>query len=342
TPPTTPRPPPPDPVALYTAMGTEMASLPSFSLSVSIMKVEKTVPEHIEIDIVVPDRVRISFGALGAGEAFEWTQVLVIGGDLYLRFPGSPGEWVSIPPEQKVREEVPDVFEFLSTVFDSVSELSYVGRETVEGVSIHRVQGAVGAGALALRRALDTPSLEERAQSLDRRLMCPVCPAETIDQTQAEIALQMRQMVRSKLQAGEGEQQIMDYFVDKYGQSVLAELPAEDALAHLWIGAADSLLYRLRLEISPGGDILEIEFSLFGSSMAIEPPESFQDITLFETLSGGAIVGTLISTLPREHQECLIDRLGEEAYDALVSGTPVLGLNVALAIQECLQPLFGD
>ncbi|MFQ5872739.1 MAG: cytochrome c-type biogenesis protein CcmH, partial [Dehalococcoidia bacterium] len=83
--------------------------------------------------------------------------------------------------------------------------------------------------------ASNPASLEERAQSIDRRLMCPVCPAETIDQTQAELGVQMRELVRQKLRAGESEEQIFDFFVDKYGKSVLAEPPAEGFNLVVWI-----------------------------------------------------------------------------------------------------------
>ena len=50
--------------------------------------------------------------------------------------------------------------------------------------------------------ATEPPTLEERAQSIDQRLMCPVCPAETIDQSQADVAIQMRELVREKLRPG--------------------------------------------------------------------------------------------------------------------------------------------
>lgn len=88
---------------------------------------------------------------------------------------------------------------------------------------------------VGLNCASNPATLEERAQSLDRQLMCPVCPAETIDQSQAEIALQMRDLVRAKLQAGESEQQILDFFVDKYGRSVLSEPPAEGFNLVVWV-----------------------------------------------------------------------------------------------------------
>ena len=68
-------------------------------------------------------------------------------------------------------------------------------------------------------------SLEQEAQGIDRLLVCPVCPAETIDQSQVPLAKQMRSIVREKLAAGEQRQAILDFFADRYGQQVLAAPP---------------------------------------------------------------------------------------------------------------------
>ena len=83
--------------------------------------------------------------------------------------------------------------------------------------------------------ATETPTVEERAQSIDQRLMCPVCPAETIDQSQADVAIQMRELVREKLRAGESEDQIFNFFVDRYDKGVLAEPPAEGFNILVWV-----------------------------------------------------------------------------------------------------------
>ena len=67
--------------------------------------------------------------------------------------------------------------------------------------------------------------LEREAQNIDRLLVCPVCPAETIDQSQVPLAKQMRGVVREKLAGGEQRQAILDFFVDRYGNQVLAAPP---------------------------------------------------------------------------------------------------------------------
>ncbi len=69
--------------------------------------------------------------------------------------------------------------------------------------------------------------MEERAQSIDKSLICPVCPGETIDQAQVELAKQMRGVVREKLAEGRTRDEILDFFVERYGEDVLAAPPKE-------------------------------------------------------------------------------------------------------------------
>lgn len=80
-------------------------------------------------------------------------------------------------------------------------------------------------------------SLEERAQAIDKQLMCPFCPAETIDQAQVPQARDMRQFVRDKLSEGWTDQEILDYFSapERYGTKVLAKPPKSGANLLIWI-----------------------------------------------------------------------------------------------------------
>ena len=81
----------------------------------------------------------------------------------------------------------------------------------------------------------DTPSLEEQAYSIDRSLICPVCPGETIDQAQVELAAQMREIVRERLAAGWSREQILQFFVDRYGERVLAAPPKKGFNLVAWV-----------------------------------------------------------------------------------------------------------
>ena len=78
-------------------------------------------------------------------------------------------------------------------------------------------------------------SLEREAQAIDRMIMCPVCPAETIDQAQVEISFQMRAVVREMLAEGRSRDEILDYFADRYGQDILAAPPKSGANLLAWI-----------------------------------------------------------------------------------------------------------
>ncbi len=77
--------------------------------------------------------------------------------------------------------------------------------------------------------------LEAEAYSIDRSLVCPVCPAETIDQAQVQLAKQMRALVREKLAEGWSRQQILDLFVESYGEEVLAAPPKSGFNLLVWI-----------------------------------------------------------------------------------------------------------
>jgi cytochrome c-type biogenesis protein CcmH len=80
-------------------------------------------------------------------------------------------------------------------------------------------------------------TLEQQAVEIDKSLMCPVCPAETIDQSQVPLAADMRAFVREKLSEGWTKQQILDYFSseDRYGPSVLAAPPRSGAHLLVWV-----------------------------------------------------------------------------------------------------------
>ncbi|MCH8799381.1 MAG: cytochrome c-type biogenesis protein CcmH [Chloroflexi bacterium] len=76
---------------------------------------------------------------------------------------------------------------------------------------------------------------ESQAQTIDRMLMCPVCPAQTIAQSQVEIALQMRAIVREMLADGNDSGQILDFFRERYGKDILAAPPKSGANLVAWL-----------------------------------------------------------------------------------------------------------
>lgn len=94
---------------------------------------------------------------------------------------------------------------------------------------------AVTPTALAQEGAALPPNIEEEALRLDKQLMCPICPGETLNQSQTALAKQMRAAIRQRLLAGESEQEVKDYFVSVYGESVLAEPPRRGFGLAAWL-----------------------------------------------------------------------------------------------------------
>ena len=90
---------------------------------------------------------------------------------------------------------------------------------SVRKMSLNNTWRMATLGAIALAVLISScggeggRSLEERAQSIDQSLICPVCPGETIDQAQVELAKQMRATVREKLAEGQSKDEILQFFV---------------------------------------------------------------------------------------------------------------------------------
>jgi cytochrome c-type biogenesis protein CcmH len=89
---------------------------------------------------------------------------------------------------------------------------------------------------------LKDPALEARARSLSRELRCVVCQNQSIDDSAAEVAHDMRVAVRERLSAGDSDRAVMDYMVARYGDYVLLEPPFKARTLVLWLGAPLLLL----------------------------------------------------------------------------------------------------
>ncbi len=91
----------------------------------------------------------------------------------------------------------------------------------------------LAASACAARS--EAPEVERRAQELNKAIMCPVCPGESIDQSQHPLSAQMRGIVETRLREGWTEEQIKDSFVESYGPRVLLEPPASGVNLMVWV-----------------------------------------------------------------------------------------------------------
>jgi len=68
---------------------------------------------------------------------------------------------------------------------------------------------------------LDDPRLEERARDLSRGLRCLVCQNESIDESNASLARDLRLLVRERLVSGDSDDEALDFIVERYGEFVL-------------------------------------------------------------------------------------------------------------------------
>jgi cytochrome c-type biogenesis protein CcmH len=94
---------------------------------------------------------------------------------------------------------------------------------------------SVGAVAVEPHEMLKDPALEARARVISKELRCVQCQNETIDDSNAEIARDMRVLVRERLTAGDSNQQIIDYMVSRYGDYVRLKPRFMPSTLILWL-----------------------------------------------------------------------------------------------------------
>jgi cytochrome c-type biogenesis protein CcmH len=85
---------------------------------------------------------------------------------------------------------------------------------------------------------LQDPALEQRARDLSKQLRCLVCQNQSIDDSDAALARDLRRIVREQLIAGRSDEQIIDYLTARYGDFVLLKPPVKPATWGLWFGPA--------------------------------------------------------------------------------------------------------
>jgi len=97
---------------------------------------------------------------------------------------------------------------------------------------------AFTARALAVEpgERLTDPVLEARARAISKELRCLVCQNESIDDSNAALAHDLRVLLRERLAAGDSDQGVRDFLVSRYGQFVLLRPPIEPATYVLWFG----------------------------------------------------------------------------------------------------------
>ena len=82
---------------------------------------------------------------------------------------------------------------------------------------------------------LDDPVLENRARSLSAEIRCLVCQNQSIDDSDAQLARDLRILVREKLVEGQSDQEILEFLVERYGEFVLLKPRFNTGTFILWI-----------------------------------------------------------------------------------------------------------
>jgi len=90
---------------------------------------------------------------------------------------------------------------------------------------------------------LSDPALEGRARALSQDLRCVVCQNQSIDDSNAPLARDLRVLLRERLTAGDSDRQAVDYIVARYGNFVLLKPPVQMNTLLLWAGPALFLLF---------------------------------------------------------------------------------------------------
>jgi cytochrome c-type biogenesis protein CcmH len=98
------------------------------------------------------------------------------------------------------------------------------------------------AGAVEPDEMLDDPALEARARAISKEIRCLVCQNQSIDDSDADLARDLRLIVRERLVAGDSDADVKQFLVERYGDFVLLEPPVKPETYFLWFGPAAILL----------------------------------------------------------------------------------------------------
>jgi cytochrome c-type biogenesis protein CcmH len=123
--------------------------------------------------------------------------------------------------------------------------------------------GSSAAYAVMPDEIMSDPAKELRARNLSRELRCMVCQNQSIDDSEAPLARDLRLLVRERIAAGDSDQQVLDFLVARYGEFVLLKPPLEPSTWLLWLlsplvlaggGLALWLQVRRRMSTAAGRD----------------------------------------------------------------------------------------
>ncbi|MBV8574740.1 MAG: cytochrome c-type biogenesis protein CcmH [Acetobacteraceae bacterium] len=89
---------------------------------------------------------------------------------------------------------------------------------------------------------MKNPGQEQRAEAIGHQLRCLVCQNESIEESEADLARDLRRIIRQRVAAGDTDQQVMDWMVARYGDFVRLRPPLDAVTFVLWAAPALALL----------------------------------------------------------------------------------------------------
>lgn len=104
------------------------------------------------------------------------------------------------------------------------------------------VLGAMPARAVLPDEIMSDPAKEARARELSKELRCMVCQNQSIDDSEAPLARDLRLLVRERISAGDSDRQVIDFLVARYGEFVLLKPRLNEHTLVLWLTPPLALL----------------------------------------------------------------------------------------------------
>ncbi len=141
---------------------------------------------------------------------------------------------------------------------------------------------SLNAGAVLPDEVLANPVLEARARAISKELRCVVCQNQSIDDSSAPLARDMRILVRERLVAGDTDGQVKAYLVERYGNFVLLRPPVQADTLVLWLGPALFLLTAF------GEFAIYLRKSKTHPAIISQPPLSDEEEALLERIKRDA------------------------------------------------------
>lgn len=136
------------------------------------------------------------------------------------------------------------------TALRSPAEMKVTGNLLLLALLIFLFVAGVGVGVAPARAQSETPELDRQVREIASSLRCPVCQNLSVADSPSPLAVEMRGIIRRKLEAGESREAITQYFVTSYGESVLLDPPRQGFTLLVWLGAAASVVGGLFLVIA--------------------------------------------------------------------------------------------